>query len=74
MTPASDFVTTGFVRQTCLPIVGTYRTLCLAPPPEVRALFEAVRGLQWGAWIGDSTPGAHGARPGNNTFVTNMGT
>jgi hypothetical protein len=25
-----------------LPIVDTYRTLCIAPTPEVRALFESM--------------------------------
>ena len=26
-----------------LPIVDAYRTFCIAPPPEVRAVFEAIR-------------------------------
>jgi len=29
-----------------LPFAGTYRTLCMVPPVEVRALFESVRGYQ----------------------------
>jgi len=28
-----------------LPFVHTYRTLCLAPPPEVKAVFEGLREL-----------------------------
>ena len=28
-----------------LPIVDAYRTICIAPSPEVRAVFEAVREL-----------------------------
>jgi hypothetical protein len=26
-----------------LPIVDAYRTICIAPPPEVKAVFEAIR-------------------------------
>ena len=29
-----------------LPIVGAYRTLCIAPPPGVRAVFESIGELQ----------------------------
>ena len=32
-------------RLYCLPIVDAYRTICIAPPPEVRAVFDALRGL-----------------------------
>ena len=28
-----------------VPVVHTYRTLCLAPPPEMRSLFEQLEGL-----------------------------
>jgi hypothetical protein len=28
-----------------VPIVDTYRTLCIAPPQEVRAIFQAIRDL-----------------------------
>jgi hypothetical protein len=30
---------------TWLPIVDTYRTLCIAPSPEVRAVFQAIRNV-----------------------------
>ena len=30
----------------CLPIADAYRTLCVAPSPEVRAVFEAIGGLR----------------------------
>jgi hypothetical protein len=29
-----------------LPIVDAYRTFCIAPPPQVRVLFESLRGLR----------------------------
>jgi hypothetical protein len=40
-----------------LPIAGTYRTLCLAPPPEVRAVFEAIRETARGGVKGRERPG-----------------
>jgi hypothetical protein len=32
-----------------LPFIDTYRTLCLAPPFEIRRLFQDLRGVSWKA-------------------------
>jgi hypothetical protein len=36
---------TGIRELVWLPIVDAYRTLCIAPPPEVRHVLEAVQAM-----------------------------